>query len=139
MIGFGQIVEIRDNYFSYIDENHGLTSLGKMQFKAFQKMTKYAKERNKVLSVISVTKKGKGHASFTSKPFIEIIFRLANDSTEYFYYKKIDETPVDPSTQKDMYDELIKLEDLRQKGIITQYDFNIQRHRILSESSYYPR
>ena len=43
-------------------------------------------------------------------------------------------TKNDPSKQPDMYTEIMKLDDLRKKGLITDAEFEQQKQKLLNQS-----
>jgi hypothetical protein len=127
MIGLGQITEIEAGYYSILKTSGHGWDLGKLQKSAFSKIQSFAKEQNKILSTISIEKKRKGEESFGSPPSIEVIFRLSNDSSEYINYHK---SKTNLSAGK--YDKLLKLGHLRKEGIISHYEFGLQKYKLFS-------
>lgn len=59
---------------------------------------------------------------------------MTRPTTNVTYQNAAPPAPVSPSSEpaKDMYSELLKLDDLLKKGVLTEQEFNVQKAKVLS-------
>ncbi len=123
----------------------GWGDLGEMKAAVYREATAFAESKGKVIVPISTNE---ANTAWGKKAFFELRFKLADrDSPEALNVRMVPQPNVvienrekvsaEIKTQdttekkKDVYAELIKLDDLRKKGIITDAEFEVQKKRIL--------
>jgi len=121
-----------NNTFSITREgtNAFQRDIDKLKSEVQEDATKYCAEQGKQLKVISLT----GEKPLFSLGYIKakIVFKALNPG-------EIDPTPVageaaPASPTGDLYSDLIKLDDLRKKGILTDEEFQAEKKKVLSRS-----
>jgi hypothetical protein len=141
-----------DTFMAICDSKAGLfASMATLKAEAITLATDYASKRGKVAIAIS-TKEYRAIPFKNSFPSVEHQFRLVDSRDSAAMATALDSgsqrlsesadssgaaTPAsqvsDGATQKtDIYAELLKLDELRQKGIVTQDEFEAQKKKILS-------
>ncbi|WP_100658826.1 SHOCT domain-containing protein [Alteromonas flava] len=135
------IVEVsKDTYIiSRIDKAGIFGNAAKMKADVIQEATAFAKNRGKVAVPISIDETPMAPGRFAS---IEYQFRLVEENdpstrdaklankADFILEAKSQVSVKDES--KDIYEELIKLDDLRKKGIITDEEFEAEKRKLLS-------
>ncbi len=123
----------------------GFSGSGTLKAKAFQEANEYCTNLGKLLQVISTHETSPPYI-FTNFPKAEIQFmcldasdvelnrpKLRKDTDAVIEVKKDIRTKDDAVKPKDVYTELIKLDDLRKKGIISEAEFDMQKKKLLNE------
>ncbi len=138
-----------DTYMALCDSKAGaFASMATLKAKAIALANDFASKHGKV--AIAISTKETRAVPFTFRwPSVEYQFRLVDPSdptakpTALSVGKNGLSESIDPSTappetsskpaeKEDIYSQLLKLEELRQKGIITQAEFDAQKLKILS-------
>lgn len=122
----------------------GFSGSGTLKAEAFQEATRYCEQSGKLLQVIS-THEASPPYILANFPKAEIQFmcltsadselgrpRLAKSADTTVEIKDGRSSSVQPAKSKDVYAELIKLDDLRKKGIITEVEFNVEKKKLLA-------
>lgn len=145
-----EIVEVSPNTYLITRADYSFGSTGRgMKVEVIQEANDFAGSKGKVVIPISTKEEPGGPGRFAT---IEYQFRLvdkdhpdAKESTplkalpDYVVEenKNIDaDVRTDDVTEKstDVYSELIKLEDLRQRGILTDGEFQAQKQKLLDQN-----
>ena len=124
----------------------GFSGSGKLKAEAFQEASQYCEKLGKSLQVVS-THEASPPYILANFPKAEIQFmcldakdaelnrpKLRKEADTVIEVKKDIRTKDESVKHKDVYAELIKLDDLRKKGIISEAEFAEQKKRLLSEN-----
>lgn len=135
------IVEISTNTYiiSRVDKAGIFGNAAKMKADVIKEATEFAKAQSKVVMPISINETPVGPGRFAK---IDYQFRLVEQSNsnniDVTLTNKADcilesknEVPV-KAEPKDVYEELIKLDELRNKEIITDKEFESEKRKLLS-------
>lgn len=123
----------------------GWGDLGEMKAAVYREATAFAESKGKVIVPISTNE---ANTAWGKKAFFELKFKLAEkDSPEALnvhmvpspnvVIEKREQVTADIKTKdtsekkSDMYAELLKLDDLRKRGILTDAEFEAQKKKIL--------
>ena len=122
----------------------GFSGSGTLKAEAFQEASQYCASLGKSLQVIS-THEASPPYILANFPKAEIQFmcldakdaelnrpKLRKDADTVIEIKKDIRTKDESIKPKDVYAELIKLDDLRKKGIISEAEFEVQKKKLLS-------
>jgi len=126
----------------------GFTSLGKLRKKAYKVANEYAEDKGTTAEIISVVETRQAFMIF---PSVELTFRLVSESkvvsdpnnNSIHISKSIDaygrttsgEIIINNKDKEDneKYEKLMKLGKLRDAGILTEEEFQIEKKKILSD------
>ena len=124
----------------------GFSGSGKLKAEAFQEASQYCEKLGKSLQVVS-THEASPPYILANFPKAEIQFmcldakdaelnrpKLRKEADTVIEVKKDIRTKDESVKHKDVYAELIKLDDLRKKGIISEAEFAEQKKKLLSEN-----
>jgi hypothetical protein len=124
----------------------GFSGSGTLKAEAFQEASQYCEKLGKSLQVVS-THEASPPYIFGNFPKAEIQFmcldakdvelnrpKLRKEADTVIEVKKDIRTKDESVKHKDVYAELIKLDDLRKKGIISEAEFAEQKKKLLSEN-----
>ncbi len=124
----------------------GFSGSGTLKAEAFQEANKYCEGLSKNLQVINTHEASPPYV-FGNFPKAEIQFmcldsidaelnrpKLKKEANSIIEIKSEVRTKSDQPKSVDTYTELMKLDDLRKKGILTDAEFEIQKKKILSGS-----
>ena len=122
----------------------GFSGSGTLKAEAFQEASQYCAKLGKSLQVIS-THEASPPYIFGNFPKAEIQFmcldakdaelnrpKLRKEADTVIEVKKDIRTKDESVKPNDVYTELIKLDDLRKKGIISEAEFEVQKKKLLS-------
>lgn len=117
------VVHISDDTYVIRRSDKGgiFGNTAKMRDKVLLEAEEYANERGKVVETVSLSETGKGFMRFAK---IEYTFRLVDA-------KSGDEKKEPPT---DRYEELEKLAELRDAGIITEKEFEAEKKELLDRN-----
>ena len=123
----------------------GFSGSGTLKAEAFQEATRFCEKRGKGLQVVSTYEASPPYV-LANFPKAEIQFMCldANDSElsrpklkktpdSVVEIKEIRMPPAASERQEDLFAKLVKLDDLRKRGIITEAEFEAQKKKLLSE------
>ena len=124
----------------------GFSGSGTLKAEAFQEASQYCEKLGKSLQVVS-THEASPPYILANFPKAEIQFmcldakdaelnrpKLRKEADTVIEVKKDIRTKDESVKHKDVYAELIKLDDLRKKGIISEAEFAEQKKKLLSEN-----
>jgi hypothetical protein len=124
----------------------GFSGSGTLKAEAFQEASQYCERLGKSLQVVS-THEASPPYILANFPKAEIQFmcldakdaelnrpKLRKEADTVIEVKKDIRTKDEPAKHKDVYAELIKLDDLRKKGIISEAEFAEQKKKLLSNN-----
>ena len=114
------VVQVSDDTFVIRRSDKGgiFGNTAKMRDKVLREADEFAAERGKIAETVTLSETGKGFMRFAK---IEYTFRLVDaESTE-----KAEEESID------LYTELKKLAELRDDGIITDEEFEVEKKELL--------
>ena len=137
-----------DTYMVSRQAASGFTGMGSLKADAFREASEYCISQNKKIQVVN-TNESQPPYVFGNFPRAEIQFMCLSEGDRELarpklkkeadvVIEKTDAISIDVKTKdqsektKDIYTELLKLEDLRKKGIITEEEFEIQKKKLLS-------
>lgn len=100
-------------------------STEKLKAAAVEEATRYCAQRNKQLKIVN-TEEHKGAYLVGSFPSVTLVFK-AVDTAE------MDVAP-EAGRSDDLYTSLVKLDDLRKKGILTDEEFQSEKKKVLNRS-----
>lgn len=122
----------------------GFSGSGTLKAEAFQEATQYCERLGKSLQVVNTHEAAPPYI-FGNFPKAEIQFmcldsrdvelgrpKLRKEADSVIQIKSDVRGRNDPAKATDLYAELVKLDDLRKRGIITDTEFESQKKRILS-------
>ncbi len=122
----------------------GFSGSGTLKSEAFQEANQYCEKLGKNLQVIN-TEEAKPPYIFGNYPKAEVQFMCLNEKDVELNRPKLKQAAntvievkkdihiKDESVKaKDIYSELLKLDDLRKKGIINEADFEAQKKKLLN-------
>jgi hypothetical protein len=138
-----------DTYMVSRQAASGFTGMGSLKADAFREASEYCISRNKKIQVVN-TIESRPPYILGNFPRAEIQFMCLGEGDRELVRPKLkkeadvviektNEISIDVKTKdqsektKDVYTELIKLDDLRKKGIITDEEFETQKKKLLSE------
>ena len=136
----------QDTYMVSRQAASGFTGMGSLKADAFKEANQYCISQNKKIQVVN-TYESQPPYVFGNFPRAEIQFMCLSDGDKEYVRPKMkkeadvviekkNDISIDLKTQdqldKDVYAELIKLDNLKKKGIITDKEFEIQKKRLLS-------
>ena len=129
------VVPLGDNTYSITCEapNAFQRDLDKLKAAAQEEAAKFCSTQGKQLKVVALT---------TNKPYFSlgfckatIVFRALNPGEpELTPIPAAAETTDRPTATGDLYSDLIKLDDLRKKGILTEEEFQAEKKKALNRS-----
>ena len=139
----------QDTYMVSRQAASGFTGMGSLKADAFQEASQYCISQNKKIQVVN-TNESQPPYVMGNFPRAEIQFMCLGEGDREYVRPKMkkgpdvvierkDDISIDlksddkTGTDKDVYTELIKLDDLRNKGIITDEEFEAQKKKLLSE------
>ena len=140
----------KDTYMVSRQAATGFSGSGTLKAEAFQEGTQYCEKLGKSFQVVS-THEASPPYIFGNFPKAEVQFmclnandaelnrpklkKEANTVVEIKNSNPVRSEPAQPPAQsKDVYNELIKLDNLRKQGIITQAEFDAQKAKILNSN-----
>ena len=147
-INSGVVPMGQDTYMVSRQAASGFTGMGSLKVDAFREASEYCISQNKKIQVV--------HTGESQPPYVlgnfpraEIQFMCLSEGDRELVRPKLkkeadvviektDAISVDVKTKdqsektKDVYTELLKLEDLRKKGIISEEEFETQKKKLLS-------
>ena len=135
----------KDTYMVSIQAAIGFSGSGKLKSKAIKEATEYCTNLNKSLQIVSTWEASPPYI-LANFPKAEITFMCLNQNDPEYARPKLKpeaDTNVDVTVndntesnikniQPDIYSELIKLDDLRKKGIINEPEFELLKKKLLS-------
>ncbi len=126
-----KVVPLGDNTYSISCEANYIfaRNTAKLKAQAREAAAKFCASQGKQLKVVSLT----DEKPFYGVDFIKakIVFKALDAGDPELGADKTAEKPADSS---DMYTELIKLDELRKKGILTDDEFKAEKKKILKRS-----
>lgn len=124
----------------------GFTSVGALRKQAYDEANQFAASKGKIAEVISVNETPTGFARF---PQVDLRFRLITAEEQAALAKtpnlavqgqashdamgRTTDAGLTVNAKPDAYAELLKLDELRKKGIITDQEFEAQKKRVLEK------
>ncbi len=140
----------QDTYMVSRQAASGFTGMGSLKADAFEEASNYCTSQNKKIQVVNTSESQPPYV-MGNFPRAEIQFMCLGEGDSEYIRPKMKKEPdvlieqkgdisIDLKRQeksenkKDIYTELIKLDDLRKKGIITAEEFEIQKNKLLSEN-----
>jgi len=117
----------------------GFSGSGTLKAEAFQEASQFCISKGKSLQVIS-THEAKPPYILANFPKAEIQFMCLDEKDAELNRPKLENSPntvikIEDATRNndtlDIYKELLKLDDLRKKGIITEAEFNELKNKLL--------
>ena len=147
-INSGVVPMGQDTYMVSRQAATGFSGMGSLKAKAFREASDYCISQNKKIQVVNTIESSPPYV-LANFPRVEIQFMcLGEGDVELSRPKlkkeadvvieKTSEISIDVKTKdqsektKDVYTELLKLEDLRKKGIISEEEFETQKKKLLS-------
>lgn len=122
-----------DVYMITEDDVSPWASLSAMKASAFQRVNAFAESKGKVAITVDQREYPRSLGQF---PHFEYKFKLVNkDSQEARSGSSGQNSYVTTEKSKDIYSELIKLDELKKKGILTEAEFETQKKKILETNS----
>ena len=123
----------------------GFSGSGTLKAEAFQEATKFCERRGKTLQVVNTYEASPPYI-LTNFPKAEIQFMCLDGNDLELGRPRLTKTPdsvievqstetpaAETNNQKDLYAELLKLDDLRKRGIITEAEFETLKKKLLAE------
>jgi len=118
-----------DTYMVSRQAATGFSGLGTLKADALEEATQYCLRENKNLHVISATE-AEPPFIFGNFPKANVQFKCVDVATEDTNTVTAD-TSDQAKIRKDVYDELLKLNDLRERGILTDAEFDAEKKKLL--------
>jgi len=135
----------KDTYLVSRQAATGFTGSGTLKGDAIREATDFCESRKKTLQVVS-TQEAQPPFILANFPKAEVQFMCLDANDPELGRPKLQKTPdtvveVKPSEaprltqpqKNDIYAELLKLDDLRKRGIITEPEFESQKRKLLAE------
>ena len=136
----------KDTYMVSRQAATGFSGSGTLKAEAFQEATQYCEKLGKSFQVVS-THEASPPYIFGNFPKAEVQFmclnandaelnrpKLKKEANSIVEIKNGNPAKSEPGQSKDVYSELIKLDNLRKQGIITQTEFDAQKAKILNSN-----
>ncbi len=133
----------KDTYMASRQAATGFSGSGTLKAEAFQEASQYCANLGKSLQIVN-THEASPPYIFGNFPKAEIQFmcldakdaelgrpKLRKEADTVIEVKKEVRTKNESVTSKDVYADLLKLDDLRKKGIITEAEFDAQKKKLL--------
>lgn len=147
-INSGVVPMGQDTYIVSRQAATGFTGLGSLKAKAFREASDYCISQNKNIQVVNTIESSPPYV-LGNFPRVEIQFMCLDERDVELsrpklkkeadvVIEKTNEISIDVKTKdqsektKDVYTELLKLEDLRKKGIISEEEFETQKKKLLN-------
>lgn len=137
----------KDTYMVSMQAATGFSGSGKLKSKVFKEATEYCKKLNKNLQVVSTWEASPPYI-LANFPKAEITFMCLDTSDPEYMRPKL-KTEADTSievningaeqigkgatSKPDLYSELIKLEDLKKRGLISDSEFEVLKQKLLND------
>lgn len=144
---FDDVVQVAPDTYQISRIDHGgiFGNAGKMKTRVMKEAQEFAESKGKVAVVQSIREEplvvGR---SFASIEYTFYVLDQADTDAKRAHltrepdqvtqeHVKIDIKQDQPTPKTDVYTELLKLDDLRKRGIITEAEFEQQKHKLLSQ------
>lgn len=136
----------KDTYLVSRQAATGFSGLGNLKAEVFQEASQFCERSGKNLQVVSTHETAPPYI-FGNFPKAEIQFmcleekdaelgrpKLRREPSSVIEIKSETKSKVEAAPGTDVYNELIKLDELRKKGIISESEFETQKKKILTRS-----
>ncbi len=129
------VIQVSPGIYMIATSGHFTTDLATLKEVVFRDANAFAKSQNKAMISISTKEVER---TMSQNPSFELQFRLAelNDSSTAGGHLVPRADVVIEKTEErkpDLYTELMKLDDLRKKGVITEEEFAAQKKRLFEK------